>query len=244
MQKYKRQSPPKILVDESYFKEARHWFTEIYIAPIPSRSFFVILCTISLIIMTVAVLAMIQLMPIYGGLTLTVENSAIDETATDLTRLRTAGMGLNTALKRFMVGQYVKVREEYKFDTWGGRSAFIRAHSDELMAAADETASSETNPDSYRATLGQVGERLVTIEDVHLMPSPEDPSAPREAVVRFTVQYRKVLNLPESSWTATLRFYYSNIKVTEAGTPDKISGKLATSLPLFKVVSYEVVQNP
>lgn len=243
VQKNKRQSPPRILVNDAYFKEARQWFTELYIAPVSSRSFFLILCCVALFVMVFALVALMQLMPIKEATTLTITNAAIDDTELKIDRLRPAGMGLNTALKRFMIAQYVTMRESYKPGTWEGRNAFIRAHSDALVAAADEKASSPDNPDSYRATLGEVGERLVAIQQIYLSRPPEDPNAPREAVVTFTVRYRKVLNLPESSWTATLRFYYSNIKPAEATPSGTVTGKPVRDVPLFKVVSYEVVQN-
>ncbi len=243
MKENKRPSSPKILVDDSYFKEARQWFNEIYIAPVSSRSFFLILGIIALSVLLIALVAIIQLTPVNEPVTLTINHSAIDETETQLVRIRPPGMGLNASLKRFMVAQYVTMRESYKPATWEGRRNFIRAYSDALVAAADEKASADTNPQSYRALLGEVGERLVTIQDVYLARPPKDPNAPREAVVRFTVQYRKVSNLPESSWTATLRFHYSNTRVAETESADKASGKLAAGVPLFKVVSYEVVQN-
>lgn len=230
-------------MDDSYFKEARQWFSEIYIVPVSSRSFFLILGILALSVLLIALIAIIQLTPINVPVTLTINHSAVDDTETQLVRIRPPRMGLNAALKRFMIAQYVTMRESYKPATWEGRKNFIRAHSDELVAAADEKASSAANPQSYRALLGEVGERLVTIQDIYLARPPEDPDAPREAVVRFTVQYRKVSNLPESSWTATLRFHYSNIRVAETESADNASGTLAAGVPMFKVVSYEVVQN-
>jgi type IV secretory pathway component VirB8 len=107
------------------------------------------------------------------------------------------------------------------------------------MIATYDAATAETNPNSYRASLQRVGERLITINNIQV----SYKENLYEAMVGFTAEFKNVTNLPQSSWTATLRFQYSNTESDQANSIKGDSEKITTTLPLFKVVSYAVVQN-
>ncbi len=239
MQKKMPLEPPNALTDDAYFKGARQWFTELYIAPISNRGFFLVISALGLLSLFVVLVAMIGFMPVRQQMTLVVNNPRIDEAVIDVQPLRLPGTELNEAFKKFMVAHYVTMREAYKAKDWESQRAFVRAHSDNLMIAAYEAATAETNPNSYRASLQQVGERLITIRNIQIT----NKDDLYEAVASFTAEFKNVTNLPQSSWTATLRFQYSN---TELGLSKSMNGdseKITATIPLFKVLSYEVVQN-
>ncbi len=243
------QPPSKILAESAYFKEARHWFTELYIAPIASRSFFLVISVIGLVVLVIAAIGMAGLMPVRQPVTLVINNPQMDSTKVQLAAIRPPAMELDTALKRFMVAQYVIRRESYQPKEWNQQQAFIRAHSDGAATAAYDAATIESNPGSYRASLGQVGQRLITIENITIEDAAAEAGKANSlgglftATVRFTAEFKNVANIPQSSWTATLRFNYSDTEITQTKSVDGGSEKLAATLPLFKVVSYEVVQN-
>ncbi len=230
---------PKILADDAYFKQARQWFTDLYIAPISNRGFFLVISVFALLSLLVGFVALLGFMPLRKETVLVVNNSQIDEVVIEVQPLRLPGMELNEALKKFMIARYVTAREGYKAKEWESQQAFVRSHSDDLMIAAYDAATAETNPNSYRASLQRVGERLITINNIQV----SYKENLYEAMVGFTAEFKNVTNLPQSSWTATLRFQYSNTESDQANSIKGDSEKITTTLPLFKVVSYAVVQN-
>jgi type IV secretory pathway component VirB8 len=239
LQKKTPKNPSKILADDAYFKEARQWFTDLYIAPISNRGFFLVISIFALFSLFVVFIAMLGFMPLRQEAVLVVNNPRIDEVIIEAQPLRLSGMELNEAFKNFMVAHYVIMREAYKAKDWESQQAFVRAHSDDLIIAAYNAATAETNPNSYRASLQRVGERLITINHIRISYK-EDLY---EAVVSFTAEFKNVTNLPQSSWTATLRFQYKNTESVQVNSIKGDSKKITTILPLFKVVSYAVVQN-
>ena len=239
MQKKTPKNPSNILANDAYFIEARQWFTDLYIAPISNRGFFLVISIFALLSLVVVFVAMLGFMPLRKETVLVVNNPQIDEVIIEARSLGLSGLELNEAFKKFMIAHYVTMREGYKAKDWDSQRAFVRAHSDDLMIAAYEAATAETNPNSYRASLQQVGERLITIRNIQIT----NKNDVYEAVASFSAEFKNVMNPPQSSWTATLRFQYSNMESGLLKSTNGDSEKITTTIPLFKVLSYEVVQN-
>lgn len=221
-----------------YFQDARSWYTTLYIAPIAERSAFLVIAALAGIVSFVAILSVLDLLPITERERIIITSNRMDDTLVAVAPLREQGKPLNSALKKFFAANYVFKRENYRAMDYAKDVAFIQAHSDPAVWNQYVTTSSTQNPRSYASMLGRVGERTVQITDVQVNSKVE----PNVATVKYVTDFKKVTGGTQTSWTATLSFYYTKVSIHEAPNP---SGKpeLQIEDPVFNVVSYTVAQS-
>jgi type IV secretory pathway component VirB8 len=194
-----------------YFREARQMYDLDVHAPMTDRYWYVILTLIAVVTVTVAFTALGSLYPlntkipfIYGS------KDIVDE----LPRIKTlrgyGGEEANAALKRFLLTNYTKAREEYNILTFEKNQNTVASQSNPEVTAKFRQDISPTNPKSpvalYQRSI------IRTIEILRAEESVEPPG-------RMTIIYNATLKGAKDNTTkqykADIAFVYETIKLDE-----------------------------
>lgn len=224
----------------SYFKQARQWYTALYIGPISERSFFLLLGLLALLVGVCGFIAFAGLTPLTDRPPLVVHNARLNDTFPSLVRLRAQGQDINEALRTYMVRQYVFSREDYHADTFLKNSRFVLAHSDEANTAGYLAGVGSENPRNPVALLGAYGTRSVIIGDIAIRRTETD--GVYRATVRFSTELGGSAPAGKTQWTATIDFLYSDAVVTTTTDPETGEEKASLQQPTFQVVNYVLTQ--
>lgn len=238
MEQAEEQEIAQKIKDGEYFKDARGWYTALYISQVSERSAFLLFAVLAGLVFLIGTLSLMDLMPINERERLIMRNDRMDGTISSVHRLKKPGAPLNIALKKFFVTNYVFMRESYRFQDYPTHSAFVKEHSDPTTYAKYLADHGTENPRSYATLLGRVGERQVTITGVKI----DTKTEPATAIVNFNTDFKKVKGGTQTAWTATLSFYYTKVSVNEVVDQATGNPKLEIVDPAFNVVSYSVVQ--
>ena len=226
MEQTEQQEIAEKIKDGEYFKDARAWYTTLYISQVSERSAFLLCAVLAGLVFLIGGLSLMDLMPINARERMIMRNERMDSTITSIHRLKEPGAPLNIAFKKFFVTNYVFMRESYRFADYPTYSAFVKEHS-------------TANPRSYAALLGTIGERQVTLTGIKINTKVE----PAQATVTYVTNFKKVQGGVQTAWTATLSFYYTKVSVNEVDDPVTGNPKLEIVDPAFNVVSYSVAQS-
>ena len=226
--------------DGTYFEEARGWYRAVYIGPIAERVFFLIISLLAGFVGIISVFAVLEIRPLTSRPGLLISNPRLDDTMLELLPLKAKGTDMNRSLQQFFVQNYVQFYEGYAADRYTANFGFVQQHSDAETFSQYATIYGNTNPQSPAAILGSEGKRVATVESIAI----DNSVTPLTATVKFTTELVGLPTANKTRWTASLKFYYSDLAVTEA--VDAATGKkiVSTQDPQFQVVSYAVTQTP
>jgi type IV secretory pathway component VirB8 len=234
-----QQEIAKKMASGEYFRDARAWYSTLYISPVAERSAFLVLACLAGLVFFIGALSLMDLMPINERKRIIIPNQNMDNTSASVMRLREQGTPLNLSLKKFLAANYVYMRESYRAADYQKHLAFIKEHSDPAAFNQYWAEAGTDNPRSYATLLGRIGERHVQITSVQINSKVE----PHVATVQYVTDFKKVKGGTQTAWTATLSFYYTKVSVRELVNPTAGSSKLDIVDPAFNVVSYSVVQS-
>ncbi|MBN8531336.1 MAG: hypothetical protein J0L97_05685 [Alphaproteobacteria bacterium] len=198
-----------------YFPEARKWFDAKYHFVETERSWLIIIGSVAVLCIWLCVYAMQSFLPlkpvrIYPML---VENEAeyrlsIDEIAKD-------GEIRNESILRFLVQDYLTVRESYDAVKLDFAQRRIRALSSDQVFQTYQQAMYAGNPESPINLYGRVIARKVQLISFVYAPSGEG----YKAQVRFRATLRNKQDVPvdlrPSYWVANIAFRFTDIRVDE-----------------------------
>jgi type IV secretory pathway component VirB8 len=218
-----------------YFENSRGWFQAMYIGPVSERTFFLVVAILSALVAFASIAALMSMMPITERRGLLIRaGERMDETVKTLVPLRESRAPLNPALVDFFVTRYVQTRESYFVSSYLSHASYIRQQSDDAAYAAYIAQNDVANPASPAATLGEVGQRVLTIHEVDV-----DKNA---ATVKFTTQNVGMTEENKTRWTARMEFRYTPMDVGEKTNAETGELELTTTDPKFQVVKYELEQ--
>lgn len=229
----------ELLRSGQYYEDARGWYQALYIGPISERAFFMVIAVLAGLVMLVSIIALTGLLPLTEKPGLLIRNDALNTRTPAIYRIRDEGANINDSMRQFMVGTYVTSRESYKAGDYKRSRAYVLAHSDAPTGASYNALYDPSNPRSPAAILGELGQRLVTIQSVNFKENVE----PKLAIVKFSTELRGIGSTSKTQWTATLGYYYSPMQVTD-GKDAEGNPTVTVEDPQFQVVSYAVAQTP
>ncbi|MFZ4126214.1 MAG: VirB8/TrbF family protein [Rickettsiales bacterium] len=222
-----------------YYRDARAWYSTLYISPIAERGVFLLMAGLAMLVLLFGALSVVDLLPIVARERIIITNQRMDDTQTLISPLRAEGKSTNASLKQFYAASYVYMRERYRAADYAKNLAFVEEHSDPATLRYFLETQGPDNPDSYAVRLGSVGERTVEITDVSINTKVQPPIA----TVQFVTDFKNVTGGSRTAWTATLSFYYTKVSLTEVVNPSTGSSRLKIVDPAFNVVSYEVARS-
>lgn len=226
----------------AYFVQARAWYGALYIGPISERTFFIIIAFLAVLVAFFSVSGMMRLLPITDrNPVLVYATDRPDDVYMSLLPLAKVREPVSPAILQFFVTQYVIAREGYYSQTFAANARFVRAQSDVNAYNAYATAYSPTNPQSPMASLGEFGQRLVTVYSVQISPIVEGKGT---ANVIFSAETRGGEVSSTTNWTAKLDYIYKELITKPIDNPKTGNQDLQIIDPQFQVVNYVLQQNP
>ncbi|MBN8542933.1 MAG: type IV secretion system protein [Alphaproteobacteria bacterium] len=239
MEPAEQQDVAQKIASGEYYRDAREWYSALYISPIAERGVFLLMSGFAALVLLFGALGFMDLLPIVARDRIIITNQRMDETKTSISPLRAQGKSTNVSLKQFYAASYVYMRERYRAADYAKNLAFVEAHSDPATLQYFLETQGPENPDSYAVRLGAVGERTVEITGVSINNKVQPPIA----TVQFVTDFKNVTGGSRTAWTATLSFYYTKVSLTEVVNPSTGKSRLKIVDPAFNVVSYSVVRN-
>lgn len=228
------------LEDGSYFKEARAWYSSIYLSVLSERYFFIILTTIATLTGMIALLALIRLMPlnprepfIYLAQNAYLEIPVVKPIKTYRKQ------DINDALRRFFLAEFVLRREGYSSSTLTQRLNFVRNHSSKEAYMRYARMMDMRNPSSPVQKLGIYVTRNPTVQQsgVVIQPEPNKPGY-YKATVPFSVSLYGNADARVTNYLADVTFYYKDLIVAQ--TKDMEEDKPFEITPMrFIVTEYD-----
>ncbi len=220
-----------------YFREARAMVDLEIHEPMTDRYWFVMLTVISLIIVFSAFFALQSLYPlkpripfIYGA------NDIVD----DLPRIKTlqsfAGENADVALRRFLVSNYVKEREEYNVDTFDRNVGALQTMSAPSVFKDYYASISASNPNSPVLLYGRQAQRDIKILSIQPIEQAEEKDkktqdAAKDFVTRVLFAATLQSNTGKNSttrWQVDVAFKYEPIKLDSENNKIKPYGFIVT----------------
>ena len=232
-----------------YLTDARGWFEAVYIGPVSERSFFLIIAVLAGLIALFGFMAIARLMPITSHDPILIRaGDRADDVQASLIQLAPNHIAINPAMTEFFLTRYVQMRESFDSRTFMSNAHFVQAQSDVGAYNAYVTADNPTNAQSPFANLGDLGQRLVTVNAVTPVVVKAAagqaplPAGQGTADVDFSTETRGVSNPDTSQWTARIDYIYTGLETKTVKNPDTGKPELEVTDPHFQVVNYVLSQ--
>lgn len=221
-----------------YFREARDWYSILYLMPISQRVFFIVVACFACLFMFAAFISVGNLLPIAPRVPFPIYNDKMQELKPRMERFKAAEEPANPAIKRFYLTTYIQRREGYSASQMLANRAFVLRHSDEVTRDGYLQVISQGNPQSPVRRYGRS-----RILDVQVRQVLVQPRTAGQALETATIDFSTIVVAKESQqktdWTATITYEYTDLVVRN--TYDALKGDyvLDFDAPTFKVVGYE-----
>ncbi len=232
------------VASDEYFSKSKQWFDEVYHRPIAERTFFVMLMLLSVLTIFFSTITYFSMQPLSRTIPYTIYSDDIASEIPLIKKLRkTPGEDINLAIGRFLVSNYVKERESYRYDVV--RLEWQMNRVQQVSGKAERNRYSQwmnaKNPASPFNKYGQNGIREVSIYDIKL----DAFSYPGRATVYFTTDVTNNKTKQRNNWVANMTFRFPQLTVNQESNevyqrnPDKKKFELAKQIN-FKVDEYNV----
>jgi type IV secretory pathway component VirB8 len=193
-----------------YFREARSMYDMTVHDPMAERYLYVAITALAGIILTTAIIAVQGLYPLSSSVPFIVSTNDIVE---DLPRIKSVlaykGENPSAALLRFLVNNYVALREEYNIDTFDRNISGIKSQSAPDVYGEFQQAIDPRNPDSPVAQYQRHSKRSITILSSKQLPDQQAMDVTFEAKVEGNGEVKT------STWQANIAFEYNGVTLDE-----------------------------
>jgi type IV secretory pathway component VirB8 len=205
--KYRLKIADKVRTGE-YYREARGMFDTTINDPMSERYIYVFITFCSVIIFLIAYFAMEGLYPLQGAIPLTYLTHDIIEDIPHVKPLQSfKNENPSEALLRFLVKNYIVLREEYDITTFDRDVNGIKSQSSEEVFKQFQQFIDPRNPESPIKVYQRHSRRKITVLSVRR--SPEGMEAIFEAVVDSRTDVKK------SHWRVNIAFQYTGVELDE-----------------------------
>jgi type IV secretory pathway component VirB8 len=223
-----------------YFAHALGWYRAQFVAPIAQRSWLVLAAGASVTAAIAAIFALFSLLPLTDRPAIPASQENILDYVISGEKLRKSGESRDVAILKFFVREYITRRESYAHARFENYERFVKAHSADDIYEEYERVYGRHNPRSLASVLGELGRRVIEIEQLDV----DFVGARASAYVVFKASFFTVINLPTSRWKVKLRAYYRPMVVNEQ--VDVIGSDVALDIKpaSFKVFKYELQKLP
>ncbi len=209
--------PKKIkqkLQSGEYFRDARIWYNELYHRPIGERSFFIVITLLSAITIWLSVHVYLSMFPLKPVIPYIILSENIVDEYPVISPLRQApSEDLNISIARFLIANYVQMRENYQYDVQKMEWSFnrVRSTSTEQEFAKYQHVVNPQNPASPFNKYGRDARREIAISNITL----DLESKPSSAQVHFTSKVIRNKQVQINNWVANITFSFPKLKVDQ-----------------------------
>jgi len=176
--------------------------------PMAERYFYVAITAVSLLILVIALMAMESLYPLDTDVPLIFNTENIIE---DIPRIQSIqivdGEEPGEALLRFMVWNYVMVREQYNIDTFDRDVNGVKSQSSEEVFKEFQQMIDPHNPDSPITQYQRHSRRRITVLSSRRLSDGME--------VIFEADVESKTDVKKSHWRANIAFQYSGIELDQ-----------------------------
>lgn len=233
----------RMLESREYFVQARVWYTERYLRPLGERSFFVVITLLCALTIFLSLVVYSSMFPLKRGVPYTILGN-FETMYEDMPFIRplrqVPGEDLNLSLSRFLLNNYVTMREKYRYDVLDIERRFARLRAttadDEFLQYQQE--SSPENPGSPTNKYGRNATREVAVQRVDMRMQEKETHTAR---VYYATLLSSGTGQQINQWVATITFRFPLVKVDQSTNKvlqwDASQGRFR----VMKEVAFEVV---
>lgn len=196
-----------------FFRESRTLYDFTVHDPMSERYLYLLITVISIFSLVIAMIAAQGLQPLKREVPFAISTTnLVDELPHIQSLLDYKGEDPNQALLRFMVENYVVLREEYNIDFFDRNVSGVKSQSSEDVYKEMEKFLDPRNPDSPITLYQRHSKRKITL--VSSKPARGDDS---RMEVTFMAAVEGKGETKRSYWQATLAFQYNGITIENGG---------------------------
>jgi type IV secretory pathway component VirB8 len=222
-----------------YYKQARLWYDQVYIAPISQRILFIVVALFAASFMFMAFVSVTNLLPISPHVPFVIHNDKPLELHPKMRRFKKPSEPADPALIRYYLETYIKQREGYNARRMLMSRAFVLQHSVPKVAQTYLQNISKSNPKSPVRLHGRFRDVLTDIRAIRFLPATDDKGA-RRVEIDFSTIVMANQQQQKTDWTATLAFEYTNLTMRNTYDESVADYVLDFDEPTFKVTEYTV----
>lgn len=201
-----------------YFREAGNVYDALTHDPMAERYFYVLITALAGLILLISFWAMSNLYPLERAVPFIVSS---DNLAEDVPTIRTLldhkGTNASDALLNFMIGNYVKDREEYTIDGFDQQMNGVKTQSTEEVFQQYQADVDPRNPQSPITLYQRHSVKKIDILNTKIFKN--DDTQTMEILFEASVKSKN--SLKKSRWQANISFIYSGIELDEKGNSVK-----------------------
>lgn len=228
--------------DGSYFEESRKFYSEVYLSIISERVFYLVLTALSLMTVLIALSALLRLMPLSPTQPFLLRTTDAVHNLPLMTRLsQETSEPPDAALRRFLVTQYIKYREGYTRDKIAMHARAIYYWSTRENYETYKRSIDTNNPRSPVVKYESNAERDIVVTQTKIEPNPSEGENAYIANVDFVAYVIRLGKIESSTWSAEMRFEYTDVDVDQDGVDEK-TGKMIVKPMKFVVSSFNVIE--
>ncbi|MDG1286068.1 MAG: VirB8/TrbF family protein [Rickettsiales bacterium] len=204
----------KSVADESYFVNAKQWFDEIYHRPLVERSFFILIMALSALTIFFSAITYLSMLPLSRTVPYTIYSDDLAEELPIISKLRSKpAEDINVAVARFLLSNYLKEREAFRYDVTKLEWQFnrIRSTSGEKEFQRYQRFINPENPSSPFNKYGRSATRTVSIYDIRM----DLASYPSRATLYFTTNVARGKQQQQNNWVTNITFRFPKLTVDQ-----------------------------
>jgi len=192
-----------------FFRESRAMYDFTVHDPMIERYLYVLISVLAGIILFISVIAVKGLYPLTSSIPFIVSSSNIVEDQPSIRPLLAQkGESVSFAVLRYVVQNYVTLREEYDINTFDRDANGVKSQSSEDVAYEYERLSNPSNPESPIAQYQRHSKRKIAVLFTNQL-TPDNMEIMFEATIIGKNEIKK------SHWQANIAFQYSGIALDE-----------------------------
>ncbi len=202
------------VADGSYFNRTRRWFDEIYHRPIGERSYFILITFLSAVTIFFSTITYFSMQPLSRTVPYTIYSKDLAEELPVIAPLRKVpAEDINISLARFLLSNYVKERESYRYGTVKPEWQFnrVRSTSGEQEFKRYQQFMNPENPASPFTKYGRDAVREVNIYKLSM----ELSETPQTATIYYTTSVKRGKQTQDNNWVANITFRFPKLSVNQ-----------------------------
>lgn len=232
------------LQDGSYFRRARQWFDVIYHRPIAERSYFIVITILAVVTIFFSTLVYLSMQPLVRTVPYTLYSTDIVEELPVIKPLKqSAYEDLNLSIARFLLEDYVTLREGYRYDV-----SLLEYNFNRVRGTTSEgeflNYQAQINPENASSPFNKYGRNGT--REIFISTSVIDFDIyPQMAQVYFATKTQANNRRDENSWIANITFRLPELRVNQKTNAvmqwNEAEQRFETAEEIvFKVDRYEV----
>ena len=210
-----------------FFRESQRMYDFAVHDPMAERYLYLLITSLAVLVFFIAFIAMQGLYPLRQSVPFIVSsNDIVEELPSIKSLLAYKGEGAEDALLRFVVENYVRLREEYNIETFDRNVNGVKSQSSEEVYQAFQRQIDPRNPESPITLYQRHSHRKISILSSKRL---KDGSS-MEVVFESSIEGKN--EIKKARWQANIAFHYIGVTI------DQDTAKLTSSE--FLVTQYSV----